>query len=298
MKEAIDNNHTEAFGKKPANISGKNDMHKAQLVAEPDVEEGEISANYITADGVLNNEQYVVVQSQNSGEQLNLTLHNSFELLENDSEHVIGEAKPSDEESNPIILDMQMDKNPNVGDNSLGKQNLTHSTSIEVLVPSSLDQPSATSVSFGEVMDPIFYETTILQPTVSPITTNDEILGQDKRKVQITVGPKNKSTACLRDGKVLSKFWGDEETDASDNTVDSKTDSEVNKAKFPNATSRKSKKLGGTSSLNESLLHMFQINRRRKTNCRVLDDRKISAFKPVLRVAFLKLINHDVYALV
>jgi len=114
-------------------------------------------------------------------------------------------------------------------------------------------------------MDPIFDKTTILQPIISPITTNDEILGQDKRKVQITDGPKNKSAACFRDGKVLSKFWGDVETDASDSTVDPETDTEVNKTKLPNAASRKRKNLGGTSSLNESFTP-YVSNKQKKKN--------------------------------
>jgi len=53
----------------------------------------------------------------------------------------------------------------------------------------------------------------------------------------------------LKDGKVLSKFWGDEDTGASDITIDLETDTGVNKAEFPDADSRKSKNLEGTSSV-------------------------------------------------
>lgn len=142
---------------------------------------------------------------------------------------------------------------------SLGKENLVHSSNIEdpsklvkrasklvsLSSSTSLDQssiigrmsfPNVTSVSFGNARDPIFYENIILQPIISPITTYDEILGQDKRKVQITDGPKNKSVACMKDGKALSRLWGDEDTDATDSTIDPKTDSEVNKAKFLDVT--------------------------------------------------------------
>jgi len=95
--------------------------------------------------------------------------------------------------------------------------------------------PNVTSVSFGNAMGPIFYENIILQPIISPIATNDEILGQDKRKMLITDGPKNKSIACMKDGKALSRFWGDDDIDATDSTIDPETNSEVNKVKFQDA---------------------------------------------------------------
>lgn len=72
-----------------------------------------------------------------------------------------------------------------------------------------------TALSLGDVRDSIFHDDLTLQPIISPITTiispittNDEILGQDKRKVHLTTGPKNLSAACLNDGKILSKYWG------------------------------------------------------------------------------------------
>ncbi|XP_013453032.2 RNA polymerase II subunit A C-terminal domain phosphatase [Medicago truncatula] len=39
--------------------------------------------------------------------------------------------------------------------------------------------------------------------------------GQEKRKLQFTTSPKNSIAACLKDGKVLRKFWGDEDTDST-----------------------------------------------------------------------------------
>lgn len=97
--------------------------------------------------------------------------------------------------------------------------------------------PNAIAVSFGEARDP-FYDTTItLQPIITPITTHDEILGQDKKKVFFTVGPKNLSAACLKDGMNLSKFWGDEDNDATDSTLDPETDSEAhNNSHSPDAS--------------------------------------------------------------
>lgn len=125
------------------------------------------------------------------------------------------------------------------GEGSLGEEILNHGTSIEDPGPSSLVQNSnigrlsfhnANAVSLGNARDPIFHDKLTLQPIISPITTNDEILGQDKRKVHFTAGPKNLSAACLKDGKILSKFWGDEDTDATDSTLEPDTDHEAHKS--------------------------------------------------------------------
>jgi len=228
--------------KKPVNASGHKARKSAQLIEHNEenevevhkvlaieVEDGEIvKSNIVDALTIAGNHELGHVQKP--GE--NLKLHNKFKLLELYIEQGIGEAITNDKKSTPTILDLQVDKNPSVEDISLGKKHLNHNTTIEG--PSKLvkrtsklvELSSGTSpVSFGDAMDPTFYETTILQPIISPITTIDEILGQDKRKVQITDGPKKKSAACLKDGKVLSKFWGDEDTDASDSTVDPETDS-------------------------------------------------------------------------
>jgi len=86
-------------------------------------------------------------------------------------------------------------------------------------------------VSACQVRDPTFDETCVLQPIITPITTTDEVLGQDKRKIQIYVGPKNMNATHLRSAKLLNKFWGEEQdTDATDGTVDHDTDSELHKA--------------------------------------------------------------------
>jgi hypothetical protein len=75
--------------------------------------------------------------------------------------------------------------------------------------------PNATVVSFGTTRDPTVDDSITMQPIISPITTYDEILGQDKRKLQCTTGPKNTNAACLKDGKVLRKLWGDVDTDST-----------------------------------------------------------------------------------
>jgi len=219
-----------SVGKKHVNTSGHTYFNGVHNVSVHDFQEGKVDKSNTDYE-ILNAGNHELGIAQKNGE--NLTLHNNFELLESDTEQGTGEDIPNDKEYTPIILDRQLDKNPNVEEFSLGKEHLTRSTNIEdpsklvkraskpvdlsssnpllgtangrlsfpITGPSSLDQssnigrlslPNATSVSFGDAMDSIFDETTILQYIMSPITTNDEILGQDKRKVQITDGPKNK----------------------------------------------------------------------------------------------------------
>jgi len=71
------------------------------------------------------------VQHAAGQQKSNLKLPNSFELLGIDSELVTGEAKSSDKDTTATIMDMQMVKNPNVEVQSLGEENLNHSTRIE-----------------------------------------------------------------------------------------------------------------------------------------------------------------------
>jgi len=61
------------------------DIHEVPYVSADDFEEGEISAPENTEIVALNTEPHANVQSQNIGDNLNLTLHNSLELLDNDS---------------------------------------------------------------------------------------------------------------------------------------------------------------------------------------------------------------------
>ena len=91
-------------------------------------------------------------------------------------------------------------------------------------------------MSPGKALAPTFDEHIILQPIISPVTTRDEILGQDKRQVQVVNVPKNTSAVCRKDGKVLSKFWGEEDTDATDSTIDPESDSELQRATSPTAS--------------------------------------------------------------
>jgi len=129
-----------AVGNKPA--KPLMDNYEAPFVSADDLEEGEFSApEYHDFEILISapldnfqqqlNEDNARAQSPHNIDNLNLTLQNSFELLESDSERVTREAKPNDEESAPITMDMQIDKNPIMGVNSLGKENLTQSTNLE-----------------------------------------------------------------------------------------------------------------------------------------------------------------------
>lgn len=100
-------------------LSVHSDAQEAPFVSLSDLEDGEVAAKDNNDSEALIIEHSSTAQHQNNGDNLNITLHNSFELLENDAEHVTGEAKPCDEEPTPTILVMQLDKNPNVGGSSL-----------------------------------------------------------------------------------------------------------------------------------------------------------------------------------
>ena len=240
-----------AVGNKP--VKTHIDTHEATFVSADDFEEGELSAPENNDLEILNTEHHAMIQNPNNGSNSSLNLHNAFELLASGSEHVTGVAQPNEEESTLITLDVYIVKNPNVEANSLGKEILTQSTNIEasgtknpkpialcsrtplldsvngrqqfpITDPSSLVQgsnigrmsfPNATALSIGTTGDPTVDDSLTMQPIISPITTNDEILGQDKRKLQFTTGPKNSTAACLKDGKMLRKFWGDEDTDST-----------------------------------------------------------------------------------
>lgn len=140
-----------------------------------------------------------IVTNQKAGNPTKLPVSISFELFENDSELFSGEARPADMEISHIIVDKVIPISLNVEDTSLEREHLSPPPFLEV------------------PRDPNFDEYLVLQPSITPITTTDEILGPDKRKVQFIEGTKNVSAASLKSAKILSKFWGDVmDTDASD----------------------------------------------------------------------------------
>ena len=163
----------------------------------------------------------------------NPALHNAFTLLEPEIEQGIDDEVPTDKEFPPTELDMQIDKNPGVKETPQGMKQLTQNTTLEnpwKLVnrhSKTVDMSSITSpVSLGnkKAIGPAVDEVTILQPIISPINTRDETLGQDKRQVHIAVGPRNTAAVCLKDGKLLSKFWGDADNDDTDSNPETDTD--------------------------------------------------------------------------
>lgn len=250
-----------------------NDNQEDAFDSANDFKDGEFIAQEINESGVHNTIIKSNTLNKINEDSMNITLHNSFELLDQDTEPVIGEAKSSEKDSVSITLDMQIDKNPIMETQSKGNEILNHITYIEVpgnmmkktstpatLNPSisimssesgrhvfptadssSLNQgsnigrlsfPNATTESLDDARDPKYDDTIVLQPINNPVTTTYEILGQDKRQVHFNTGPTNKNAACIKDGKILSKFWGAEDTDATDNTCDPETNSEVHKGKF------------------------------------------------------------------
>jgi len=71
--------------------------------------------------------------------------------------------------------------------------------------------PNAASVSVNLALDPLDVEYYIFQPILTPITTTDEVLRPDKRKIQPVGGTKQATAASIKSTRILSKFWGDEQ---------------------------------------------------------------------------------------
>jgi len=254
--------------KTPAPIEIHN-IHEETFDSADDFEEGEIPASDGDVTEGFKRKQPIVTHSMIHGEKENLQLHNSFGILDKDSVQAAmetGEATSGDKEFSFTKLDMQIDKNPIVKGSSLEKENLSHSTNLEVsrkLViessnsvalnsslslldsangrrafpitdPSSLGQTSTigrvtfpNAISESHDRDPAFVDST-LKPVLAPVTFKDELMGQARRRVHLPAAPKNISVACYTDGKVLRKFWGDEDTDATDSSLGD-TDNEAYK---------------------------------------------------------------------
>lgn len=103
------------------------------------------------------------------------------------------------------------------------------------LVQGSIDRiiiPSmTTSDSTGLALEPV--AVFIEQPILQPVITTSEFLGQDKSQVVFKNSKINNSAACVLDGKVLTKFWSNEDTDS---TLDPKIDNDSDKTQFLDAT--------------------------------------------------------------
>lgn len=85
MSEAFANNHKDIADQAPDNTFTNFDMLKAHSSAIIDLEEGEFNVNATIVDEILNNELLLDAPSQQNVKQVHLTLHNSFELLDNGS---------------------------------------------------------------------------------------------------------------------------------------------------------------------------------------------------------------------
>jgi len=186
VNEVFAHNHTEIVGKKPANNCNNTDMHKAHLAAVIDIEEGEISANPNTVPVLkdlsgLNDTSEVHASGDPS--KLKLTLHNSFELLEDDEDNIAGEARPSDGELPFIAIEEDMHIRDNGMEVTIEKANLLHP--IASKVPCNLVIIPSQSSAFSPIK------------MATPIT-NYEQLGPDKSKVKLPSSSKNLSDATIK----------------------------------------------------------------------------------------------------
>lgn len=163
----------------------------------------------------------------------------TFEMLETSVEQHTEQNPTTDKESTLTNMDRYIDKNPGVGVISQGQKHFTHITFLEG--SSSLEKRTSNSEILSSGTLPVSYvqdnvttldDQTILQPLTSPIITRDEILGKDKKQVKIVNMPGNTAAACLKDGKVLRKFWCED----SDSTIDPETDSEPQNITIPTSS--------------------------------------------------------------
>jgi len=212
-----------------------------QFASVAEIEEGEIFPNTHTTNGMKD-----MISHDVTGVSSNprLITNNPFELLASDEDTCAGEANADD----GILPSMSVEDTLNISEKvvevSLGKEQLVHPTIAEdpgnlkrrtsqsvasvpkfpVVGSGNGSFPNAPSVSPGLAMDPGVYEPSRLQPIITPITTYNEVLGPDKRKVQSVNGDMKATVASIKSIKILSKFWGD--CQDSDNTADPETDIE------------------------------------------------------------------------
>lgn len=122
-----------AVCKKSANAPNHSEINATLNDSITDFEDGEFlpdkDINENAAINVVSPEIGIV---QKIGDPTKLPLHNSFELLEVDFEHVTGEAMQADKGFTLIAIDKDMsDINKNVEEIPLEKENLTHITNLE-----------------------------------------------------------------------------------------------------------------------------------------------------------------------
>lgn len=191
---------------------------------------------------------------------LELTLHNSFELLEVGEINFADKAKEVDEKF-PIISDDDLSSDNDV-EVSLEKGSFLHNIDLEapsklksgpskkmpdvtnkphvddvngnypIRSSSSLELsskdgrmslPSAAPVTTNLALDPDNVDGSILQTIISPITTSNEVLGPDKRKIHSVEDTNQATEASIKSTNILSKLW----SDYNDNDLDTEPESDL-----------------------------------------------------------------------
>lgn len=230
--------HNITVGNKPAKTHI--DTHEATFVSADDFEEGELSAPENNDLEILHTEHHAQNPNNENNSSLNLhnafellasgSEHVTGVAQPNEEESTpitldmyIG--KNPNVEANSLGKEILTQSTNIEASGKLSKKNpkpvaLCSSTPLldsvngrqqfPITDPSSLVQdsnigrmsfPNTIAVSFGTARDPTVDDSLTMQPIISPITTNVEILGQEKRKLQFTIGPKYSTATCLKDGR-------------------------------------------------------------------------------------------------
>lgn len=191
---------------------------------------------------------------------MELTLHNSFELLEvgeinfadkteevdekfpiisdddlssdNDVEislekgsflHNIDLEAPSKLKSGPSKKMSDVTNKPHVDDVN-GNYPIRSSSSLELSSKDGrMSLPGAAPVTTNLGLDPDNVDGSILQTIISPITTSNEVLGPDKRKIHSVEDTNQATEASIKSTNILSKLW----SDYNDNDLDTEPESDL-----------------------------------------------------------------------
>lgn len=144
-----------------------------------------------------------------------MVLHNSFELISEACDLPNGDALMEEQELSMHSADVTAEPVLEVsrGTACLEPENETMSSIAR-------DHMASLQSVNSQVLFPI--------KLAVPITSIDENLGPDKRKVQAYGGSNNHTAASLKSVKILSKFWGDmvDDDTATDSTMEPDFDTE------------------------------------------------------------------------
>jgi len=193
------------YGKKPNTSKVMHSLSQdKQINSSNALEEGEVSPVLKDLSSLNDTSE---VHASGDPSKLKLTLHNSFELLEDGEDNIAGEARPTDGELPFIAIEEDLQIRDNNVEVTIEKANLLHLIASKVTC-NLVNRPSQ-STTFSPIK------------MATPITTYEQI-GPDKSKVKLPSSSINLSAAAIKSVKLLSKFWGDEvdEEPATDNTMD------------------------------------------------------------------------------